>query len=94
MKIKTTGTPPNGNTWSYGADHMRAISKATARTLCGMYPLPAMGSETLVAISRDRVHRLRVQNVSGSFFVASTTAKVAQWSDVFGIEVVEATARS
>ena len=87
MKIKTTGTPPNGAHWSYGPDHMRKVSKATARGLCGMFPLPEMGSERLVAFTSDRSNRLYVQNVSGDFYVASETAKIERWPELFRVEV-------
>lgn len=90
LTIKQTGIPPSGNHWSYGPDHMRKISRSSARGLCGMYPLPAVGYETIVAVKPDGFGgrlRLTVQNVSGEFFIASTDAKVSDWPQTFGVDV-------
>lgn len=92
IRVKQTELPPSGAHWSYGPDYMRGISRASAAKLCGMYPLPPMGSEIVVAIRPDPVwstfkKRLSVQNVSGSFFLASTDTRVDAWPSVFGVEV-------
>lgn len=94
IRIKTTnpGFDPSGAHWYMGAEHMQSISRKTASALCGMYPLPAMGCEIVAAIALDKTfpsvrHRLMVQNVSGSFWVASSSVRVDQWPDVFKVEV-------
>lgn len=94
IKVKQTGLPIDGTTWSYGADRMRRISIRDAGMLCGLYPLPIMGSATIVAMRPDPLYpdfniRLEVQNISGQYFLASTSAKVCDWPAVFGIEVIE-----
>lgn len=95
LKIKQTGVPPSAvdNTWSYGPRYMRQISRASAVKLCGMYPLPPMGSETVVAVAKDQFGfgwvRLQVQNVSGTFYIASTDIPVDQWVEVFKVEMIE-----
>lgn len=90
ITVKQTGVPESGNSWSYGPDYMRKISDASARALCGMYPLPKIGHETIVAIKPGGWGfklRLTVQNIGGAFFIASTGAKVCDWPSVFGVTV-------
>lgn len=90
LTIKQTCAPPAGAHWSYRPDYMRQIGKAAARALCGMYPLPAIGCETIVAIvpaAWGFKSRLTVQNVSGAYFVASVDTKVCDWPAVFGVTV-------
>lgn len=86
-KVKQTALPPTGAHWSYGADYMRRISKASAKVLCGLYPAPRMGYETVVAVSPDGF-RLRVQNISGAYYLACSSAPVDQWPELFQVEVV------
>lgn len=93
IKIKQTGGAEHAGFASMGDDHMRRISTATARQLCGMYPLTSMGYETVVAFARDVsfpsfAHRLHVQNVSGVYFVACSSCTVDQWPDVFKVQIV------
>lgn len=93
IKIKQTGCSEDAGFQSMGDDHMRKISANTARQLCGMYPLPYMGYETVVAFARDRAfpsfaHRLHVQNVSGVYFVACSSCTVDQWPGVFKVQIV------
>jgi hypothetical protein len=74
---------------AYGADHQARISRDTARKLCGMYPLPAPGVETVVAFNAVPYRRrLCVQNLGGWFYVASVDAKAEQWPEVFGVTLV------
>lgn len=87
MRIQSLGTPNSGAHWSYGPDHMCRIGKAVALKLCGMYPMPQMGSETVVAITRA-ARPLTVQNISGEYFLASTSHAIAQWPDVYGITIL------
>ena len=73
-----------------GADYERLISKKTALNLCGMYPLPRMGEEIVVAIKSDPDYsafrlRLMVGNYSGRFVITSHDVKRSRWSDVFGV---------
>jgi hypothetical protein len=70
---------------NYGATHQAAISKATARGLCGMYPLPKIGYETCVAINVQRGARLYVANMSGVYVVRSSYLAVTDWPEVFGV---------
>jgi hypothetical protein len=94
IKVKQTGLPVDGTTWSYGPDNMRQISIRDAGGLCGMYGLPKMGEEMLIGIKPDPIYsgfkkRLFVQNIAGAYFIASTDAKVCDWPAVFGVEVIE-----
>lgn len=92
IKVKQTALPPSGAHWSYGSDYMRGISKASSKALCGMYPLPAVGYETVVAIAPDGYggfFRLYVKNIGGQFFLSSTTISVDQWPEIFKVEVIE-----
>jgi hypothetical protein len=74
----------------YGQDYEHKIGPKTARSFCGMYPLPKMGYETLVAIAPDAYgfkQRLYVQNISGTFVLASSTTKKQDWEEVFKVKV-------
>lgn len=72
----------------YGAEYEHKLTKRQARALCGMYPLPAMGREMLVAITGawKPQRRLYVQNVSGLFVLASSDTKREDWGRVFGVD--------
>ena len=70
---------------AYGASHQARISRVTARNLCGMYPLPEMGSETGIAMSPGV--RLYVQNISGAYYIASPSVPVDAWPEVFRVTV-------
>lgn len=92
IRIKQTGTAENAGFQSMGNNHMRQIGEKTARALCGMYPMPKMGHEVIVAFKKDAVfpsfaHRLTVQNISGAYFVTSSSTEVDSWPSVFGVEV-------
>ena len=80
-----------GMGWYYGADHMRRIGRKDAAKLVGLYPLPEVGSEVVVAIKPDSLftRRLYVKNISGHFYVASHDAPVIDWPEVFSVEVKE-----
>ncbi|WP_232456007.1 hypothetical protein [Burkholderia ubonensis] len=74
----------------YGLDFEVNLSKREAKALCGMYPLPAIGNETIVAVAPDGYggrYRLYVQNVSGMYVLASYQVRRAKWKEVFGVEV-------
>lgn len=94
ITIKQTNRASDAGHHSMGDDYMRGISKATAKALCGMYPLPEMGYQTIVAAVADRHfpmstrHRLEVQNISGQYFVACCSVKVEAWPDVFKVKVI------
>ena len=93
IKIKQTGGADRAGFQSMGDDYMRRISAQTARQLCCMYPLPDAGDETVIAFARDInfpsfAHRLHVQNISGSYFVACSSCTVDQWADVFKVQIV------
>lgn len=91
IRIRQLGEPPIDAHWSYGKAFMRRISMPNARALCGMFPLPPMGSETVVALKRDGSfnQRLCVQNISGHYYLASCDTGVKRWPEVFGVEIVE-----
>lgn len=77
-----------GSSCNMGESHQRRISRPTARAMCGMYPLPDMGAETVVAIGKDlNRSRLYVQNISGHFYLACPHASVPKWPEVFGVTV-------
>lgn len=89
--IKQIDKPVPGAHWSYGSNYMRRISKNTAASLCGMYPLPSMGCETIVAVKRDPWRgneRLVVQNISGDYYVASCDRSIDQWPEIFGVQII------
>lgn len=93
IEVKSLAKPPVGNHWTYGPEHMQRISVTSARALCGMYPTPKVGYETLVAVAPDGYggkKRLYVQNVGGHFYVASSDTKISDWPASFGVTVKEA----
>lgn len=89
IKIKSIGSADGAGFQSMGNDRMCEVSQRTARKLCGMYPMPAMGYETVVAVKHDHLIWLRlvVQNVSGKYFLCSANVLINQWGTVFGVEV-------
>ncbi|MBB5409257.1 hypothetical protein HDG34_003198 [Paraburkholderia sp. HC6.4b] len=92
IEIRQTGLPESGNHWSYGRDYMRRISAGSARKLCGLYPMPRMGYETIVAVANDGYggkYHLCVQNISGIWFLACTSVPVADWPEIFQVKIVE-----
>jgi hypothetical protein len=72
---------------NYGKDYMGRISPKSARALCGMYPVPKVGNETLVAL-RPNGPRLYVSNISGHFVLRSAQARVSEWPTMFGVTFV------
>jgi hypothetical protein len=92
IEIRQTGIPESGNHWSYGPQKMRRISARSAKALCGMYPTPQPGHETNVAVADDGYggkYLLCVQNVSGCWFLASTSVSVDRWPEVFQVKIIE-----
>ena len=93
MNIKAYMVPENWTrnsaNWFYGNDYMVKISKAAAATLCGMYPLPNPGYGTIVAVKQEVWGKLRleVQNISGTYVLASADTKISEWGSVFGVNV-------
>lgn len=67
----------------YGDKYAVKVSKAKAKSFCGIFPLPSIGSETLVALTR--AGKLYVQNVSGVYFLASPFVPVEHWKTEFGV---------
>ena len=91
IQVRQLGTPPSGNHWSMGPNHMRRISRKSAKGLCGIYPIPEVGYETIVALKDDGYggkFRLYVQNVSGDYYVASSQVTVEKWPEIFQVELV------
>ena len=72
---------------NYGRDYMGRIGPKSARELCGMYPLPRVGEETVVAL-RPNGPRLYVANISGHYVLRSAQSKVDQWPEMFGVRFV------
>jgi len=70
---------------NYGAQYQGIISPASARKLCGDYPLPKVGYETVVAHNRDYGARLYVANVGGVFVLRSSSVGVGHWPERFGV---------
>lgn len=92
LKVKQTCLPTPGTHWSYGPGYMRGVSRASAEKLCGKHPPPKMGYETVVETCPDGwggKYELCVQNISGTYFVASTAIRVEMWPENFNVEVVE-----
>lgn len=92
IEIRQTGLPESGNHWSYGPGHMRKISARSAAALCGMYPTPRMGYETTVAAANDGyggMYLLCVQNISGTFYLASASVQVDDWPETFQVKIIE-----
>lgn len=89
IKIKSIGSAEGAGFQSMGNDRMCEVSSLTARKLCGMYPMPAMGYEIVVGVKRDHSFWLRlvVQNISGKYFLCSANVLIEHWGTVFGIEV-------
>jgi hypothetical protein len=60
------------------------------KSLCGMYPLPRMGYETIIAIKPDPIYsgfwfRLMIQNISGTYVLTSNNVPRSQWHDIFQV---------
>lgn len=68
----------------FGVDCEAPLTKKQAKALCGMYPLPGVGEEMLVAINADRF-RLKVGNFSGSFVAFSADLPRNTWQARFGV---------
>lgn len=78
-----------GHPDGYGREHMCPISKRTAAALCGMYPLPDMGSETAVALNNTDLckPRLYVANISGKYYLRCSHYRAQYWPEIFGVAV-------
>lgn len=69
------------------------ITKTQAKKLAGLYPLPKVGYEIVVAIkpyhheatTMTFNHALRLGNISGSFELSSTSCADTSIADFFGI---------
>ena len=93
LKIKATASHEKAGFQSMGADFMAGISERTARQLCGMYPTPKPGYEVIVGFARDVKfpsfkNRLLVQNIGGSYFVCSSSAKISEWPEIFKVQII------
>lgn len=92
LAIKSIGAPLSGSTWSMGAEYMQRIDKSDAVRLLDPYPLPRMGYETDARVKvrpgffagRDV---LTVQNISGHFYAACTSARISEWPGLFGVTI-------
>lgn len=74
----------------FGQDYEAPVSKAVAKRFAGMYPLPRMGYEIVVAIAGDSFAgwlRLHLQNISGQYVLASTSCKRSEWPEIFKVNV-------
>lgn len=74
-----------------GENYAVHLTRKSAQRLCGMYPLPQMGYEVVVALAKREIDsgfdRLFVQNVSGEFFAYCPTWSKDHWPDVFKVEI-------
>lgn len=70
---------------NYGREHMAVIGTAAARGLCGMYPMPKIGYETVVALNVSHGARLYVANISGAYVLRSSSVAVDRWPEIFGV---------
>ena len=66
-----------------GPEHQARISEATARALCGLYPMPRPGYEVVAAVANHA--RLFVQNLGGLYYIASASVSIPHWPMVFGV---------
>ena len=73
---------------SYGRDYEVRIGKAQALKISRGY-LPAMGRRTMLCEAGDssQCGALWLDNISGQYFVRSTSWPVHDWPDVFGYRV-------
>lgn len=75
----------------FGLDYESQISKARAQAILGpANPLPRMGYETDVLTVSDAEHpsfknRLVIQNISGTYMLASPNLKRKDWLRIFGV---------
>lgn len=70
------------NIWQMDKNHQKKLSREQANTLCSGLPLPRMGFETPVIRCPDGYggsHTLRVQNISGDFYVACSSLRLDEW---------------
>jgi hypothetical protein len=77
-----------GHYHGIGEQYERRVSTAAANRLAGMYPLPVMGSEIVVALAPER-GRLYLANISGAFYVRCYTWPVQDWPQVFQVRVID-----
>lgn len=67
----------------------KQVTKRQARNLAGMYPIPMMGDEIVVALKHINgmwYEKLRLQNVSGTFQLHSNNVPVEDWPNVFQVK--------
>lgn len=79
------------HTHSFGESHAVKIGKVKARQFCGMYPMPDVGYEVIVAITSDDTfsafkHRLMVQNISGEYWLCSSSVSREEWPVIFKVQ--------
>ena len=77
---------------NFGSEYQVCVTPTTARRLCGMYPVPEIGCETVVAIVQTDLgfkYRLQVANIGGQVVVRSSAMTVDQWPDVFRVQVIK-----
>lgn len=67
-----------------GLDYEAKISPKKARQYAGMYPLPRLGYEILIARTLGN-NVLKLGNVSGAYVLFSHTTPKCAWRDVFGL---------
>jgi len=96
MAITVNETVPHSPLFArsenFGPNHQGIISVKSARALCGMYPLPKIGYETVCAMHAcGPGARLYVANISGTFVVRSPSVPVDAWPQVFGVTLVRKT---
>lgn len=87
------GVLPANEMENFGATHMVRIGKREAALVAGPLRLPRMGHQVTVASQTFEVmfsfeERLDLVNLSGRFWLRSTTQPVDQWKDAFGVEIL------
>lgn len=73
-----------------GPDWMARIGASAARAMAGMYHMPEIGSEMIVAYTKINgvSSRMLLANISGDWYLYSDTVKVADWPAVFRVEII------
>ena len=72
----------------FGLDYELQISASRAREIMKPHAIPRMGHETTVKGSRDEFGlrtQLVVQNISGTYVLASSSYPRSLWDEKFGV---------
>lgn len=89
IKVKTTNRQLPYYCSFFGGGYMCSIGKTTANRLVKV--LPGMGYEIVVSHIKNDMgffDQLLLQNISGTYYLASSSVLIANWVKVFGITIV------